>query len=312
MGNNATKTSTTVLKIDTDGNEINMMQNILIDPRSPDVNRTPLVSILGMKSIEQTPTTRKTSLNTSNERKLLDPRSPSKFIPRTPLATSLDGTGIENSIGKYSLEYSGYIEEASCRNFNERLANITFDDSYTEANDASKIAAIKTNETINLSISHAADAIYDNDDGVNEQLRSTESMKRCQNTPMALPSEPTSRFDVNVYTDVENISPVINTTQHNKLNTLSAFSSTPISILNNQQKSMSAKKLATTNKDICIDNGTPGKRMVKTKEPRTPFGCLQNQQLIQKDHENSTPKSKTSVISKRTKKTRIINQIICD
>lgn len=76
MGSSSSKTSTAMLKIDIDGNEENIMQNILLDPRSPDVNRTPMANILGsrLKSLEQTPIKYKTSLNTSNAKKLLDPR----------------------------------------------------------------------------------------------------------------------------------------------------------------------------------------------------------------------------------------------
>lgn len=217
---------------------------------------------------------------------------------------SLDGTGIENSIGKYSLEYSGYIEEASCRNFNEKLENITFDDSYTEENKTANISGEK------YDICDVGDAVEEENVEISLPKESAERIKRCQNTPITSPVEIKSRFDVNIYTDVENISPVINTTQHTKHSALSAFSSTPISILNNQQKLLSTKKLAKANKDLFIDDKindeTPGKRIMKSKEPRTPFGCLQNQQqMVQKDHENSTPKTKSSAASKRF-------QIICD
>lgn len=135
--------------------------DVLLDPRSPHIARTPLSKILPHrldgKSLqiqlnEQTPTNilrkrllRDIGLNyTSKELNLLDPRSPSSFIPRTPLYLSSGGDsfGEENSrvaSKVISLEYSGFIEEASCRNFNEKLANITLDD--TDYEDASESMA---------------------------------------------------------------------------------------------------------------------------------------------------------------------------
>lgn len=111
--------------------------NILLDPRSPDINRTPLTGIHNRvrknASIPSTPSTPKnSSYQIKSIKSNFDPRSPSQFIPRTPLNISLDDDKIESSSTQYSLEYSGLVEEASCRHFNERLANITFDSSFTE------------------------------------------------------------------------------------------------------------------------------------------------------------------------------------
>lgn len=314
MGSNTSTSSTqsTVSKVNKDGIETHMMQDILLDPRSPDVNRTPLARILGnrVKPVKQTPSTpvnnlRKTLLNSSNEKKLLDPRSPSQFIPRTPLNMSLDENGIEDSVGQYSLEYSGCIEEASCRNFNERLANITFDNSYTETNNPPKVSE---NEVNNVTVSCAV-LVDDYDKEQPLADSQLEPEKLCQNTLEV----PKSRFDVNG----ENISPVMDTNQHNKRYAVSAFSSTPISTLtNNQQKSLPSKKLAKMTKEIFLDDeiykdsqyATPMKRLMKIKEPRTPFGCLQNQQqLVLKELDNSTPKTKPTSISQRANKPRIIN-----
>lgn len=132
--------------------------DVLLDPRSPHIARTPLVKIASHQLTDKplrielnahTPTNilrkrilRDIGLNyTSKEINLLDPRSPSLFIPRTPLQLSSDDAfGGEQSRGTskvISLEYSGFIEEASCRNFNEKLANITLDDTdYEEASDS--------------------------------------------------------------------------------------------------------------------------------------------------------------------------------
>lgn len=112
-------------------------RSIFLDPRSPNINRTRILSNR-LDCIEQTPkadtqhSVHDTPMNSSKQKGHLDPRSPSQFIPRTPLNMSLSGDDIEKSNGQYSVTYSGYIEEASCRNFNERLENITFDDSFAE------------------------------------------------------------------------------------------------------------------------------------------------------------------------------------
>lgn len=269
--------------------EKNIMENILLDPRSPDVNRTPLVSILNNRlknrQIEQnnTPITpinlRKKLLNHSaKELKLLDPRSPSQFIPRTPLNMSFDGENIEQSSNQYSLEYDGVIEEASCRNFNERLANITFDDVDTEADNVSKVAVYSKLEIIaDISIPNATD-------DEEHQNSDAEDLEPRSQTPIASAEHP--KNDMNM--DDENISPVVDPVSNNKRNAASAFSSTPISTTNNQLKSLLLKKhTKKSNKmeiftDTSTDNTTlvtPTKRLAKIDEsenPRTPFGSLLN------------------------------------
>lgn len=119
--------------------------DILLDPRSPNIARTPLSEVLaGRFAVKkeqptefnlETPTNllRKRILRdlgvnyTSKELNLLDPRSPSHLIPRTPLNLSFAVDEPDNT-NIVSVEYSGLIEEASCRHFNEKLANITLDD----------------------------------------------------------------------------------------------------------------------------------------------------------------------------------------
>lgn len=126
MGNHSSK-STEIA----DNNKQNI--NILLDPRSPDINRTPLTGISSnrVRKNVSTPSTPKNS-SRQMQKSNFDPRSPSQFIPRTPLNISLEGDKVENSCTLYSLEYSGLVEEASCRYFNERLENLTFDSSFTE------------------------------------------------------------------------------------------------------------------------------------------------------------------------------------
>lgn len=114
----------------------NSIGNNLLDPRSSDVNRTPIIlnSRLSKRpTVQQTPVTPvnllKSLLNYSvKELKLFGPRSPSQFISRTPLNKTFYAEHMDASNQQFSLAYSGDIEEASCRNFNERLANIIFDD----------------------------------------------------------------------------------------------------------------------------------------------------------------------------------------
>lgn len=351
MGTSSSKiftqsTQTPVSKVKNCNRENIDMDNILLDPRSPDVNRTPLTSILAsrVKSIEETPYTptkyvRETSLNVSKEKKFLDPRSPSQFIPRTPLNLSLDGDKIEHSSGQYSLEYSGCIEEASCRNFNERLANITFDDDFYTDNNASNTFEKKANDAIDEIPILCTLAEEEEDQPI---AGSAVAEKNIQATPVTTLEVPKSRFDINDYADSENISPLVDPNMCTKRNALSSFSSTPISTTINQQKLL-IKKQTKLNTEIFKDfakansteYSTPATRVAKIKEVenlRTPFGSIQNhrskstENLSQQpqaqlkenvrpyhiNDENFTPKSKPTPLSKQGNKLRRINQIAYD
>lgn len=127
----------------------NSAQNILLDPRSPDANRTPLTKKCHQLNYEQMQVTPRSN---SKEMKFLDPRSPSQFIPRTPLHMSMDNDRSNHETDS-PLEYSGCIEEASCRNFNERLANITFDDYVEAENEHIKTMEVSCGEKIDSMIS---------------------------------------------------------------------------------------------------------------------------------------------------------------
>lgn len=260
--------------------------NNLLDPRSPDVNRTPIIlnSRLTKRAVvQQTPVTpvnlRKALLNYSaKELKLLDPRSPSQFIPRTPLNMSFDAEHIDTSEQQFSLEYSGDIEEASCRNFNERLANITFDDVLRENENVVTSSDSKLERIEDVSITNAMDDAMDqhDDDDDEEEKNSNQTPNESMNQP-----------NVNaIHMDDENISPVVAAADSVvKRNTASAASSTPISTSTSQLKSMLLKnhnKKIANKTGIFTDNmemTTPTKRLDKINEddkPRTPFGCLLN------------------------------------
>lgn len=275
-------------KVEIDKDNQSTHHDILLDPRSPDVNRTPLTGILGNRLKDRQNADgnstmqylHKRLLNVSaKEMKLLDPRSPSKFIPRTPLNMSLDGEFVENSVNQYSHEYSGCIEEASCRNFNERLANMTFDDSYE----------LKEKE-------HTAPHVNANESAANLNTVQPDN----HNSPVISLQTLTSRFG-NDENDEPKISPVVESMQRNKHNVGAAFSSTPIVPANTQLKHVLLKnkgknqsKLEIFN-DGVIENAqvTPAKRVAKGKENenvRTPFGSLLNRHII--GDENTTPISK--------------------
>lgn len=326
------------------------LENILLDPRSPDVNRTPLAIASRMKTVEatlSTPTKHvcETLLNNSKEKKFLDPRSPSQFIPRTPLNLSMKEENIENNSGQYSLEYSGCIEEASCRNFNERLANITFDDDVDlcardnapKWNEQKTIGAVEP-----IDISNLCTVNEEEDQDSSDPLKPAEN--GIQMTPVTTLEAPKRRFETNVlHVNNENISPLVDPTNMCiKRNALSAFSSTPISTTVCQPK-LTAKKHNKLNAEIFkddqksnnVENTTPAKRMAKIKEmdnPRTPFGSIQNhrskstENLSQQpqaqikeitrpyhiNNENFTPNSKFAALSKQGNKSRRINQIAYD
>lgn len=262
--------------------------NNLLDPRSPDVNRTPIVlnSRLSMRpTVQPTPLTpvnlRKSLLNYSaKELKLLDPRSPSQFIPRTPLNMSFDAEHMDASNQQFSLEYSGDIEEASCRNFNERLANITFDDVVRDKENKVKSNESKLERIEDVSMTNTIDGM----DDVMEQQPDDEVETNGNQTPNDSMNQPNEN---GIHMDDENISPVIAAANSIiKRNTASAASSTPISTSTSQLKSMLLKnhnrKIA-NKAEIFTENiemTTPTKRLDKINEvddkPRTPFGCLLN------------------------------------
>lgn len=317
-----TPTSTMDLSLSKHTEQPNGIANNLLDPRSPDVNRTPIIlnnRLTKRPAIQQTPVTpvhlRKTLLNYSaKDMKFLDPRSPSQFIPRTPLNMSFDAENIDTSNQQFSLEYSGDIEEASCRNFNERLSNITFDDLLRENENGLKSSDSKLERIEDVSITNAMDGVMEQHDGdADEEDRNQ--------TPNESMNQPNNNA---IHMDDENISPVVAASNSNvKRNTASAASSTPILTSTNQLKSMLLKnhnrKIANKT-EIFTDNiemTTPTKRLAKINEvddkPRTPFGCLlnrrsksvenlsqqsfglkENVRALGSNNENSTPKRQKS------------------
>lgn len=241
MGNQKSKNlEQSILKHDKTEDEVlstNLAPNILLDPRSPDANRTPLIKKCHQLNYEQLQVTPR---NNSKEMKFLDPRSPSQFIPRTPLHMSMDNDRSNHETDS-PLQYSGCIEEASCRNFEQRLANITFDDYVGAANEYQKTMEVSCGEKIDSMIS-----------------------------PIVLPPE----LSKNCNGDDEIIP------HYNKRNTKSTLSSTPISLSINRPKSLLIKKYSKKSKNIEIfmDEDQPTTPTMKFNEkPRTPFGSLLNQ-----------------------------------
>lgn len=324
MGSNSSKThnasasaaATTTKTTDLSSSELtvqwngmkNHIENNLLDPRSPDVNRTPIIlnNRLIKRTNMQAPVTpgnlRKTLLNGSaKELKLLDPRSPSQFIPRTPLNMSLNGENIDTSNHQFSLEYNGDIEEASCRNFNERLANITFDDLLRENENGLQSHEDKLERIEDISITNVMDDVVEKqteeEENQNPLMLNTVAQVTDVQTPNTTLHHPNENA---IEMDDENISPVIDATSIIKRNMGSAVSSTPISASSSQLKSMLLKKhnKKIANKtEIFIENIemlTPTKRLAKIHEidssnSRTPFGCLLNRRS--KSVENLSQKS---------------------
>lgn len=289
--------------------------NVLLDPRSPDIHRTPLTDILGNRlnyrqKIEQLPQTPINSLRTKllnysiNEKKLLDPRSPSQFIPRTPLNLSFDDNSkIEGNTALYSIEYNGNIEDESCRNFYERLANITFDDADNEIGNESKLPKHTLKEIKEEDI---ADTKFIPENKI--QIHSIDEEDSKKSVAESIHQTPTtvlaavSKFNVDLDVEEKNISPIIcNTVQTNRTNDeLTAFSSTPIVTTNSQLKKLLLKShIKKVNKpeifeddefnDFASDSmmagnrsedeilSTPIKRLIKDideSQPRTPLGVL--------------------------------------
>lgn len=298
-------------KIREDDNLI-MDANVLMDPRSPDIHRTPLTDILGNRlnyrdRVALLPHTPINSLRSKlfdcslNDQKFLDPRSPSQFIPRTPLNLSFDDTSkLDGNTALYSIEYNGNIEDESCRNFYERLANITFDDAENDADNASKSRKIALHEICE------EDQFEVNSISEQEiQNLSTMASKTIQQeTPvLKMPIVSKIKFTDDLGDDEKIISPIVtNAVSTNKtINaSSSAFSSTPIVANNGQLKKILMKShLKKVNKteifeddevDDCRSNtifdgnrsedeilSTPGKRLNRDgggNTPRTPLSVL--------------------------------------
>lgn len=296
--------------------------NILLDPRSPNITRTPLFRFFSHR-VTQTPfqaevnectpsnvlrkrLLRDIGLNTSKETNLLDPRSPSQFIPRTPLHFAPNDTlDAENSRGSskvISLEYSGYIEEASCRNFNAKLSNITLDDTdYEDVNDSlvidGELAEIRR-KYMETNFDFVGDEIKFRQE---EDPRSpSESICR---TPFVLASKAKSLSQSDM-SGMENVSPIVTANAivddggvatEKKANIYALFSSTPTvpqTIGTNVVKVKNLEKIIKTriyedepetenavasSKSIEILT-TPLKRFVKPnvndEKPRTPLSIV--------------------------------------
>lgn len=325
------KTIEMKVKKDSNSNIESISLQRLLDPRSPDVNRTPLPEILTHRfnncvqneEVVKTPINqfRKKLLNySSTDSKLLDPRSPSQFIPRTPLNLSFDESKLASKT-EFSLEYTGVIEEASCRNFNERLANITFDDCDIEIDSMSKTKLHEIQEEEDNNEVNNDNAVDKNAE-TEKILELTSQIKNdprspsqsIERTPLVL-ANAVSKIQ-NIADDERNISPIINETSDRKANQQQTFSSTPIVQQTGQLKTLLLKKNFARKAEIFKDNEmcdgsvevvetnlarnksievliTPVKQMAKRKEnekSRTPLGVLNRRS---KSVENFTlPQSK--------------------
>lgn len=269
MGTNTSKNT----EIDVDTNRLSL------DPRSPDVNRTP-ISILSNRVTTLTPSTPKSSSNPNNtfEKRKSDPRSPSQFIPRTPLNIKFDKIE-NNSAAQYSLDYSGCVEEASCRKFNARLADITFDNLFAETqSDRTAVEEAISEEQIVMNV--FTDVGEDISPHIHTTTTTTQNTRQNQFT---FSSTPISTLNTN------ELQAKIRKKQHNALECV-----TP------------TKKMGNI-KEVRTPFGSLLNRRSKS------FENLQHQlpfKAINDNDENSTPKIK-KMISKASG-IRMTNQIFCD
>lgn len=341
MGNNSSKAPTTMTPVKSNlaknsaatATDHDDLRRILLDPRSPDVNRTPLPENVANRFVDRhqmvnaamaaeidvpkTPVTafRQKLLNVSiNEMKLLDPRSPSQFIPRTPIsAASLDDTKAASTT-HFSLEYTGIIEEASCRNFNERLANLTLDDSDTETNAKPAVKLQKIHEEASADVPTEAPVHILADvnvmDVTQEKIAPMDETSQSDprspsvsipRTPLVLSTvTPTilvaklERVDAD---EEKSISPIVGDVAEPKAKPPATFSSTPIVATGGVRKSKLPKRTvlhkteeenvaeserAAVNEVLAHNKSlevliTPAKRAMKNHgldKPRTPLGVL--------------------------------------
>lgn len=321
MGNCSTKNEVAVTPVQAnielknrENNDLTMDPNVLMDPRSPDIHRTPLTDILGNRlnyrdRVELLPHTPINSLRSKlfncslNDKKFLDPRSPSQFIPRTPLNLSFDDTSkLNDNTALYSIEYNGYIEDESCRNFYERLANITFDDADNEAAaNATKSQKVALHEIREEDQSDEVKSISEQE--IQKLLvTASETMMQQPKTPVSkLPIVSKLKFTDDLEADGKCISPIVNNAVsiNKTIAASSTFSSTPIVANNGQLKKILLKThLKKVNKteifeddeidgcvmDTILDGNrsedeilsTPAKRLNRDggNTPRTPLSVL--------------------------------------
>lgn len=286
-------------------------EGYLLDPRSPNVARTPICEVLaGRFKSNENEITESIPNNLLRNRLLrelgveqsakmtdiLDPRSPSRLIPRTPLNLSFQSDdGMDNS-RIVSLEYDGLIEEASCRNFNEKLANITLDDAGYE--DARETASTD-DEFVDTELAAIRQKYLEpNFDFVGDEIQlkpdpRSPSENVCR-TPLLAPIAK-SIFATVTKEDLvgaENISPMVDS---DKQRAMPIHSSTPmvvsVPILDEilpvklikariyEDELIPENSVGSTQTDIEIVIHTPLKRIAKMNDendsqPRTPLGVI--------------------------------------
>lgn len=166
MGNTASKKGSVIMKtpeksvaaINDESFTADMVKaNQMLDPKTPAIPQTPLtqtianhLSRITNDDLNQNPTIKTPSylmrkkilhdLGYTYTIKETDPRSPSHSIPRTPLNLAENSNVISDSQTS-SFQYNSTLED-SCRDFNEKLDDITMGE---EAEDAEQNAANSAN-----------------------------------------------------------------------------------------------------------------------------------------------------------------------
>lgn len=303
-----------------------------LDPRSPNIDRTPMTVVMATErrikqilqsSAEDNDATPTTPANTMRRRllrdlgynysekelNLLDPRSPSAFIPRTPIALAAaddegdslnEAKAVSDADTSQSFEYTECIEDASCRYFSEKISNITLDgwDGEEASGDTNvphdkRKKYLETNFDVNEAIAEAAEE---------EELDPRSPSLNVHRTPIVLANMPDMPDMPKAIVEIENVVTSEDADENIDNSLLDiiepAFSSTPTSVTAIATPSRKANAIETKQKNLIYEDDINENNVKKAADEFIPMTPVQKFQQRDGEKRVRTP---LSVINRRTK-----------